>query len=79
MKPDSIFKKRKKKLTAVLSLVLDDGKLEGVVLRRTNGALQKLQSFSAQITLDPLTAAPELVGRRQGGTGPRHANCAARG
>ena len=34
MKPDSIFKKRKKKLTAVLSLVLDDGKLEGVVLRR---------------------------------------------
>ena len=63
MKPDSIFKKRKKKLTAVLSLVLDDGKLEGVVLRRTNGALQKLQGFSAGLTLDPLTAAPELAGR----------------
>ena len=63
MKPDSIFKKRKKKLTAVLSLVLDGGKLDGVVLRRTNGALQKLQIFSAPLTLDPLTAAPELAGR----------------
>jgi Tfp pilus assembly PilM family ATPase len=58
------FKLRKrKKLSSVLGLVLDAGKLDGVVLRRTNGALQKLQSFSAPITLDPLTAAPELVGR----------------
>jgi len=63
MKSDSIFKKRKKKLTAVIGLVLDGGKLEGVVLRRTNGALQKLQSFSAPLALDPLTAAPELAGR----------------
>jgi hypothetical protein len=64
MKPDLnlIFRKRKK-LTSVLGLVLDGGKLEGVVLRRTNGAVQKLQSFSAPLTLDPLTAAPELVGR----------------
>jgi len=43
--------------------VLDGGKLEGVVLRRTNGSVQKLQSFSAALTLDPLTGAPELVGR----------------
>jgi len=64
MKPDLkfIFRKRKK-LTTVLGLVLDGGKLEGVVLRRTDGALQKLQSFSVSMTLDPLTAAPELVGR----------------
>jgi hypothetical protein len=62
MKPEFKFKKRKK-LTSVLGLVLDGGKLDGVVLRRTNGALQKLQSFSAPLTLDPLTAAPELVGR----------------
>ena len=55
--------RKRKKLTSVLGLVLDGGKLEGVVLRRTNGALQKLQSFSAPLTLDPLTAAPELAGR----------------
>lgn len=62
MKP--AFKlKRRKKLASVLGLVLEGGKLEGVVLHRTNGALQKLQAFSAPITLDPLTAAPELVGR----------------
>jgi hypothetical protein len=59
-----LFKIRKrKKLTSVLGLVVDDSKLEGVVLRRSNGALEKLQSFSAPLTLDPLTAAPELVGR----------------
>ncbi len=34
-----------------------------MVLRRSNGSLQLQQSFSAALTLDPLTAAPELVGR----------------
>ena len=59
-----LFKFRKrKKLASVLGLVLEGGKLDGVVLRRANGALQKLQSFSAPLTLDPLTDAPELVGR----------------
>jgi hypothetical protein len=56
------FRKRKK-LTAVLSLVLDGGKLDGVVLRRANGTLQMLQSFSVPLALDPLTAAPELAAR----------------
>jgi hypothetical protein len=64
MKPDFKFNFRKrKKLTTLLGLTLDGSKLDGVVLRRTNGALQRLQTFSAQLTLDPLTAAPELVGR----------------
>src|SRR5580698_11620864 len=62
MKLDLKSKKRKK-LTSVLGLVLDGARLEGVVLKRNNGALQKLQSFSAPLTLDPLTAAPELMGR----------------
>jgi hypothetical protein len=64
MKSDlkSIFRPRKK-LTAVLGLALDGSKLDGVVLKRTNGALQLLQSFSVTLSLDPLTAAPELVGR----------------
>ena len=64
MKPDFKFKFRKrKKLTTLLGLTLDGSRLDGVVLRRTNDALQRLHSFSAQLTLDPLTAAPELVGR----------------
>jgi len=64
MKSDPKIKvKKRKKLASVLGLALDGSKLDGVVLRRTNGAVQKLQSFSAQLTLDPLTAAPELVGR----------------
>ena len=64
MKSDFQFKIGKtKKLTAVLGLALDGSKLDGVVLKRTNGALQLLQSFSVTLSLDPLTAAPELVGR----------------
>lgn len=64
MKPDlkSRFSRRKK-LTSVLGLSLDGSRLEGVVLKRTNGSLQQLQSFSVTLTLDPLTAEPELVGR----------------
>jgi hypothetical protein len=80
MKPDFKFKFRKrKKLTTLLGLALDGSKLEGVVLRRTNGALQSLQSFSAQLTLDPLTAAPELIGREirnhLDAAGVRERNC----
>jgi hypothetical protein len=64
MKPDIKFKFRKrKKLTMLLGLALDGSRLNGVVLKRTNGPLQRLQSFSAMLALDPLTAAPELVGR----------------
>jgi hypothetical protein len=56
------FRKPKAR-TSVLGLTLDGSRLDGVVLRRTNGALQKLQSFSVTLALDPMTAAPELVGR----------------
>ena len=64
MKPDFKFKfGGPKKLTTVLGLALDGSKLDGVVLRRTNGALAVLQTFSIPLTLDPLAAAPELVGR----------------
>jgi hypothetical protein len=47
----------------VLGLALDGSRLEGVVLRRVNDALHLHQTFSVALTLDPLTAAPELVGR----------------
>jgi hypothetical protein len=62
MKADLKFRKQKK-LGSVLGLVLDGSRLDGVVLRRTNGSVQKTQAFSVPLTLDPLTAAPELVGR----------------
>ena len=54
---------RRRKLTSLLGLTLDGSRLEGVVLRRPNGSLQVSQTFSATLSLDPLTAAPELVGR----------------
>ena len=80
MKPDPKFKFLKRKApTTLLGLTLDGGKLDGVVLRRVNGTLQKLQSFSAALTLDPLTAAPELVGReirnQLDAAGVRERNC----
>jgi hypothetical protein len=54
---------KRKKLTSVLGLALDGAQLDGIVLRLVNGTLQAQQNFSATLTLDPLTAAPELVGR----------------
>src|SRR5262245_10947768 len=50
-------------LSSVLGLSLEGSRLEGAVLRRTNGSLHVQQTFSAALSLDPLTADPELVGR----------------
>lgn len=80
MKPDFKFKfGGPKKLSSVLGLALDGIRLDGVVLRRTNGSLAVLQSFSAMLALDPLTAAPELVGReirnRLDAAGVRERHC----
>jgi len=52
-----------KRLTSLLGLALDGSRLEGVVLRRTEGALRVEETFSVALSLDPLTADPELVGR----------------
>ncbi len=48
---------------SLLGLALDGSRLEGVVLRWTNGALQVQQSFSVTLSLDVLTNDPQLVGR----------------
>jgi hypothetical protein len=56
------FRKRQH-LASVLGLALDGSRLDGVVLRRANGSVQVQQAFSVSLSLDPLTAAPELVGR----------------
>jgi hypothetical protein len=70
---------KRKRLASLLGLTLDGSHLEGVVLRRTNGSLQLLKSFSTVLTLDPLTAAPELVGREirnaLDAAGVRERNC----
>ncbi len=54
---------KRQRLTSLLGLSLDGGRLEGVVLKRVNGSLQVQQNFSVALSLDPLTAAPDLVGQ----------------
>lgn len=54
---------KRRPASSVLGLALDGSRLEGVVLRRTNGSFQVRQALSVVLSLDPLTAAPELVGR----------------
>jgi hypothetical protein len=49
--------------SALLGLSLDGSRLQGIVLRRSNGSLQVLQQFSVALSLDPLTNDAELVGR----------------
>lgn len=55
---------RKKRLrSSILGLSLDGSRLEGVVLRRTNGSLRVQKTFTATLALNPLNGDPELVGR----------------
>ena len=54
---------KRQRLSGVLGLALDGSRLDGVVLRRTNGAVHVQQTFSVSLSLDPLTNDPELVGR----------------
>jgi hypothetical protein len=53
----------KQRALSLLGLSLDGTRLEGVVLRRTNGALVVRKTLFASLSLDPLTNDPELVGR----------------
>lgn len=55
--------RRRERLASVLGLALDGGRLDGVVLRRTNGSMEAQQPFSASLSLDLLTNDPELVGQ----------------
>src|SRR5438874_1989464 len=59
----NLNRNRRKRLSSLLGLALDGSRLDGVVLRRTNGSVEPQQSFSVSLTLDPLTADTELVGR----------------
>jgi len=48
---------------SLLGLAFDGSRLEGVWVRRTNGSVQIKKTFSASLSLDPLTAEVELAGR----------------
>lgn len=58
-----LSRRKRQRLSGLLGLALDGSRLEGVVLRRTNGSVQVQHSFSVALSLDPLTNDPELVGR----------------
>jgi hypothetical protein len=60
---NNIIRLKQHRLSSLVGLSLDGSRLEGVLLRRTNGSLQVAQSFAASLSLDPLTADAELVGR----------------
>ena len=49
--------------SSMLGLSFDGSRLEGVVLHRSNGSLQVVQRLAVDLSLDPLTADVELVGR----------------
>lgn len=59
----TIGRLKQQRLSGIVGLALDGSRLDGVALRRTNGALQVQQAFSVSLSLDPLTNDPELVGR----------------
>jgi hypothetical protein len=48
--------------STLLGLSLDGSRLDGVVLHRTNGAVEAQKHFSVTLSLDPLTADPVLAG-----------------
>ncbi len=49
--------------STILALALDGRRLEGVVVRRTNGSAEVLQSFTVTLALDPQEAEPTALGR----------------
>jgi hypothetical protein len=54
---------RRPNATSLLGLALEGSRLEGVWLKRAGAALELQAAFTVTLSLDPLTAAPELVGR----------------
>ena len=55
--------KRQRTRSSLLSLAFDNGRIDGVVVRRSNGSLKIQKTFNAALALNPLTGDPELVGR----------------
>lgn len=49
--------------SSLLGLSFDGSRLEGVLVRRTNGSVEIKKTFAASLSLDPLTAEVELAAR----------------
>lgn len=49
--------------SSLLGLSFDGGRLDGVLVKRTNGSVEIKKAFSVSLSLDPLTAEVELAGR----------------
>jgi hypothetical protein len=66
--------------SSLMGLTLEGRRLEGVVLRRSKGALEVERSFEISLSLDPLTNDPKLVGQeirnRLDETGVHTSRCA---
>ncbi|HEU0039532.1 MAG TPA: hypothetical protein VFR76_09675, partial [Verrucomicrobiae bacterium] len=58
---DKLFQRRPG--NSLLGLSFDGSRLDGVLVRRTNGSVEIKKSFFASLSLDPLTAEVELAGR----------------
>lgn len=54
---------RPKRSQAVMGLTLENGRLEAVMLKRTNGSVEVKKTLNVPLTLDLLRNEPELVGR----------------
>src|SRR5437667_4009511 len=54
---------KKQHPSSLLGLSLDGSRLEGAVVRRTNGSVVVQKTFFASLSLDPLTNDAELVGQ----------------
>jgi hypothetical protein len=54
---------KRKRLSSILGLTIDTGRIEGVVVRRSNGSVTVAQSVNGMLSLNPLTTASELAGR----------------
>ena len=65
--------------SGLLGISIDGGRMEVMAVRRTNGSVELQQSISVQLSLDPLTNDPVLVGREirnhLSAAGIRHRRC----
>ena len=54
---------QKQRASSVLGLAFDGARIEGVVLRRTNGSLQVQKTFAGALSQLPFSGDPEVLGR----------------
>ncbi len=59
----SLNPRSRRSATSLLGLSFDGSRLDVVEVQRTNGSVEIKKSFTVALSLDPLTNAPDLVGR----------------